>query len=162
MEKLQNDLIKHLKEDARFTVAQLSAMTGATEEEVKKAIKQLETSGVIVKYTAIINTEKLQEERVKALIELKVSPQKLRGYDRIAEEINQFGEVKDLYLMSGGFDLMVLAEGRTLTELARFVSEKLATVEGVLSAATHFILKKYKIEGQTIIKSDDDKRQIIN
>lgn len=160
--KLQLELIKLLTEDARYTVSQLSSMTGAKEEEVLGAIAQLEDSGVIVKYSAIINTEKLNINTVQALIEVKVTPQKLRGFDAVAEQIDSFSEVQSLYLMSGGFDIAVMVEGKTLTDISKFVAEKLSTVDGVISTATHFILKKYKIEGQVTQKTEGAERQLIH
>ena len=160
--KLQLEIIKLLTEDARYTTKQLSAMVGVSEDEVKSAIAQLEDSGVIVKYSAIVNTEKLNLNTVQALIEVKVTPQKLRGFDAVAEQIDNFSEVQSLYLMSGGFDIAVMVEGKTLTDISRFVAEKLSTVDGVISTATHFILKKYKIEGQVTQKTEGAERQLIH
>lgn len=160
MNKLQSELLKLLTEDARYTPCQLSAMTGASEEEVVSAIAELENQGVIVKYSAIVNNEGFNV--VQALIEVRVTPKKLRGFDAVAEELDNFPEVKSLYLMSGGFDIAIFVEGKTLTDISRFVSEKLSTIDGVLSTATHFILKKYKIEGQVTVKSDGAERQIIH
>ena len=160
--KLQLELIKLLSEDARYTVAQLSAMTGVSESEVASNIKDLEEKGVIVKYSAIINAENLGETVVQALKEEKVTPKKLRGFDAVAEEINSFNEVKSLYLMSGGFDIAIFVDGKTLADISRFVSEKLSTIDGVLSTATHFILKKYKVEGQVTVKSEGAERQLIH
>ena len=159
---LKNKLISLLTENARYTLKQLSSMTGADEKTVEKAIKEMEDSGVIVKYSAIIDGEKLSDNIVQALIEVKVTPQKLRGFDAFAEQITSFDEVKSLYLMSGGFDIAIFIEANTLAGVSRFVSEKLSTVEGVLSTATHFILKKYKIEGQPTVKNDGEGRQIIH
>ena len=159
---LQNKLISLLTENARYTIKQLSAMTGEDEKTVEKAVKEMEEKGIIVKYAAIIDGEKINENIVQALIEVKVTPQKLRGFDAFAEQITSFEEVKSLYLMSGGFDIAIFIEAKTLAGISRFVSEKLSTVEGVLSTATHFILKKYKIEGQSTVKNDGKDRQIIH
>ena len=147
-------------ENARYTDKELSAITGADEQVVKSAIKELEKDGVIVKYSAIINTEVLADTKVQALIEVKVEPQKLKGFDAYAEEIYNFKEVQSLYLMSGGFDLAVFVEGNSITDIARFVSEKLSVI-GITSVQTHFILKKYKIEGQVARVQEESKRQII-
>ena len=160
MEKLKNSLINLLVENARYTDKELSAITGADEQVVKSAIKELEKDGVIVKYSAIINTEVLADTKVQALIEVKVEPQKLKGFDAYAEEIYNFKEVQSLYLMSGGFDLAVFVEGNSITDIARFVSEKLSVI-GITSVQTHFILKKYKIEGQVARVQEESKRQII-
>ena len=161
MKKLQAKLIRLLKEDARYTAEELAAMVGESAETVKAEIRALEDDGVIVKYTAITNSEIENENLVEALIEVRVTPKRLKGFDAIAEEINRFKEVRSLYLMSGGDDIPIFVEGKTLTDVARFVSEKLSGLEGVLSTATHFILKKYKIEGQITYKPTAE-RQLIH
>lgn len=147
MEKLKGNLLKLLKEDARYTPSIIANMLGESVDRVRAAIADLESSGVIAGYCAVINADKLEGETVEALIEVRVTPQRNRGFDAIAEEIYKFSEVKNLYLMSGGFDLAVFIEGKNLREVALFVSEKLSLIENVISTATHFILKKYKIEG---------------
>ena len=161
MQNLKSDLIKLLSDNAKYTNKQLASITGKTEKEVEVAVKELENDGVIVKYAAIINDSALPESIVQALIEVKVAPQKLKGFDSYAEEIYSFPEVKSLYLMSGGFDLAVFVEGKSLTDLARFVSEKLSIIDGITGVQTHFILKKYKIEGQITETKSDSERQII-
>jgi len=162
MEALKKKLLNLLEEDARYSHKQLAAMTGADEEAVAIAVRELEENGVIVKYSAIINSESLNQNIVQALIEVRVTPKKLRGFDAVAEEINNYPEVRSLYLMSGGFDIAIFVEGKTLADISRFVSEKLSVIDGVLSTATHFILKKYKIEGQITVKSEGAERQIIH
>ena len=157
MKKLETDILAILQEDGRYTPAKIAVMLDKSEEEVESAIAALEARGVIVKYTAIVNDERLSDDIVQALIEVKVSPQKTSGFDAIAEEIYRFDEVKSCYLMSGGYDLAVFIEGKNLREVARFVSERLSTLDEVQSTATHFILKKYKIEG-TITDTEDDNR----
>ncbi|HIX06844.1 MAG TPA: Lrp/AsnC family transcriptional regulator [Candidatus Borkfalkia faecipullorum] len=157
MKKLETDILAILQEDGRYTPAKIAVMLDKSEEEVASAIAALEARGVIVKYTAIVNDERLSDDIVQALIEVKVSPQKTSGFDAIAEEIYRFDEVKSCYLMSGGYDLAVFIEGKNLREVARFVSERLSTLDEVQSTATHFILKKYKIEG-TITDTEDDNR----
>lgn len=147
-----------LQRDSRYTPKQIAVMLGKSEEEVKTAIEELEKNGTIVKYSAIIDSEKVDGEHVEALIEVKVTPQKSRGFDSIAEELRQFKEVKSLYLMSGGFDLAVFVQGSSLKEVALFVSQKLAMVDNVISCATHFILKKYKIEGVSTQEKDSNNR----
>ena len=161
MEKLKKELVKLLTENARYTYAQLAAMTAVAENEVANAVKELEAEGVIVKYAAIINNEALADKKVQALIEVKVAPQKLKGFDSYAEQLYNFSEVQSLYLMSGVFDLAVFVEGNHITDIARFVSEKLSVIDGITSVQTHFILKRYKIEGQVTKISEESKRQII-
>ena len=160
MEKLKNSLIKLLSDNARYTFKELSLMVGTDEKTVQRAVEEMEKDGVIVKYALIVNAEKLLEEKVEALIEIKVVPQKLKGFEAIADEICKFKEVKSLYLMSGGFDLAVFVEGKSITDVSKIVSEKLAVIDGVLGLQTHFILKKYKIEGQ-MTKKEEDKRELI-
>ena len=160
MEKLKNSLIKLLSDNARYSFKELSLMLGVDETTIKRAVEEMENEGVIVKYALIVNAEKLPEEKVEALIEIKVVPQKLKGFEAIADEICEFKEVKSLYLMSGGFDLAVFVEGKSITDVSKIVSEKLAVIDGVLGLQTHFILKKYKIEGQ-MTKKVEDKRELI-
>ena len=161
MQALKNQLIKLLSENARYTYEQLAAMVGADATTVETAVKELENEGVIVKYSAILNAEALAEKKVNALIEVKVAPQKLKGFDSCAEEIYHFKEVQSLYLMSGGFDLAVFVEGRDITDIAKFVSEKLSVIDGIISVQTHFILKRYKIEGQVTKPDEENRRQLI-
>ena len=140
-------ILKLLEENAQLTAEQIAVMLGKSEEEVKAAIKHYEDTGVIRGYTALIDWDKTDREYVSAMIELKVTPQRDRGFDRIAEKIINYPEVKSVTLMSGGFDLMVTIEGKTLKEVAYFVANKLAPMEDVISTATHFVLKKYKDKG---------------
>ncbi|HEY8419681.1 MAG TPA: Lrp/AsnC family transcriptional regulator [Clostridia bacterium] len=157
MTKLEQDIIKILTEDSRRAPKEIAVMLGADEQKVKDTIKSLEDKGIIVKYTAVINEEKLGKDLVEAFIEVKVTPQHNRGFDAIAEEIYQFEEVKSLYLMSGAYDLAVIVEGKTLKEVAMFVSQKLSTLDKVISTATHFILKKYK-DGGVLLNGELNKR----
>ena len=122
----------------------------------------MEEEGIIVKYSAIINTEALKERNIQALIEVKVAPQKLKGFDSYAEELYHFSEVKSLYLMSGTFDLAIFVEGEDITDISRFVAEKLSVIDGITSVQTHFILKKYKIEGHITKPSIEHERQTIH
>lgn len=161
MNKLENQIIEYLTENAKYTSAQLSKMTGVSEEEVLSTIEKLEKEGVIVKYSAIINSSNVDDKRVDALIEVKVKPQQLKGFDAFAEELCAFKEVQSLYLVSGGFDLAVLVKANSLNDVAEFISEKLSVVDGVLSVSTHFILKKYKIEGQTTSKENANGERLI-
>ena len=158
MTALQHDVLALLKEDARIAPKKIAAMLSVSEEEIKNCIAALEKSGVLVKYTAIVNGEKADDSLVEALIEVKVTPKKKEGFDGIAKQIATFPEVKAVYLMSGAYDLAVFLEDTSLQKVARFVSERISTFDGVLSTATHFILKKYKIEGALTEKEDADNR----
>ena len=160
MKDLKNQIIEILTENARYTNAQVADMIGVTEEDVINAVKELEKDGVIVKYSAIVNTEAIKARKVQALIEVKVAPQKLKGFDSYAEELYNFPEVTSLYLMRGSFDLAVFVEGEDILAVSRFISEKLSVIDGIVSVATHFILKKYKIEGQVTKPSEENKRQL--
>ena len=137
-------LLQLLEQDCTLTPEQLASMTDMTVEEVKAAIKRYEDEKIILGYKAIVDWDRTHRESVTALIEVKVTPQRGDGFDRIAQRIYQYDEVESLFLMSGSFDFTVIISGRTLQEVARFVGEKLAPMEGVTGTATHFILKKYK------------------
>ena len=158
MTTLEKDILSVLTEDARIAPAKIAAMLSTDEETVKACIADMERRGVLVKYTAIINDEKAEDSRVNALIEVKVAPKKKEGFDGIAKQIASFPEVKSVYLMSGSYDLAVFIEDKSLQQVSRFVSERISTFDGVLSTATHFILKKYKIEGVATEKEDEDYR----
>lgn len=163
MTKLRTDILGLLRQDARFTAAEIAKIVNATEQEVAKEIKALEDGGVIRKYTVVTDDELAGKDVVEALIEVKVSPMFKHGFDSIAEDIYQFDEVKTVYLMSGAYDLCVVIEGKTLKEVARFVSEKLSVMDKVLSTATHFILKKYKVNGVLMEgRSGELKRQAVH
>ncbi|MBP3038617.1 Lrp/AsnC family transcriptional regulator [Bacillaceae bacterium Marseille-Q3522] len=158
------ELAEILEDNARLTNEDLAKMTGLSVEETTKAIKKLEDLNVIVCHTSVINWAKVDgHEGVTAMIDVKVTPKRGVGFDEVAERIYRFPEVKSLYLMSGAYDLSVVIEGNSMNDVARFVSEKLSTVESVISTTTHFILKKYKHDG-TIFepKGDDDKRMIVS
>ena len=161
MSELDNKIISILKEDARTPVSRIAVMLGEDEKKIAETVALLERSGVIVKYSALINEDKLGLDRVEALIEVKVTPQHTQGFDSIAENVYQFDEVKSVYLMSGAYDLAVFIEGKTLREVAGFVSEKLSVMDKVLSTATHFILKKYKSEG-VVLQDEKQKRLAVN
>ena len=158
MEKLEKKVLDLLQEDARYTASKIAVLLGKSEKDIEAAIKSLEAQGIIVKYSAVVNTEKTGEDFVDALIEIKVTPQARSGYDAIAEQIISFDEVKDVYLMSGAYDIMVTIEARTIRDIALFVSDKLSVIDGVVGAATHFILKKYKESGVDLQPQDNNKR----
>ena len=154
-------LLDLLSQDARLSTAQLAAMTGATEEEVAEAVRHFEKKRTILGYKALVDWDKTDRESVTALIEVKITPQKGMGFDEIARQIYSHHQVESVYLMSGGFDLTVIIKGRTMREVARFVSEQLAPMENVLSTGTHFILKKYKDNGVDFDPADNDKREVM-
>lgn len=137
-------LLKNLEADCTMSMAQLAAMAGVDAGEAEAAIRACEEAHIVLGYKAIVDWDRTQEESVTALIEVKLQPQRGAGFDRIAERIYQYEEVESVYLMSGAYDLAVIISGRTLKEVAGFVSQRLSTLEGVTSTATHFILKKYK------------------
>ena len=140
-------LLKILEDDATLTPAQLAVMLNKEEGDIKQLIEKYEADGVILGYKTIIDWDKTDREYVTALIEVKITPQRDRGFDRVAEIIYNYPEVQSLYLMSGGYDLAVLIEGKTMKEVAFFVAQKLAPIDDVISTATHFVLRKYKDKG---------------
>jgi len=140
-------LLKLLHENAAFRPGQLAKMLNLTEAEVVAKIRNLESDRVILGYRTVLNEEKIGVDIVRAVIEVKLTPERGGGFDRLAERIAKYAEVRSCYLMSGGYDLLVIVEGTNLREVATFVSEKLATIQGVVSTATHFMLKSYKEQG---------------
>ena len=158
MNDLQMRILEVLTDDARTSVAQIAIMLGRAETEVAEAIRELEEKRIILKYPALINWDKVESDEVEALIEVRVTPQRDHGFDAIAEQIYRFEEVRNVYLMSGGYDLLVMLKAPTLKKLALFVAEKLSTIEGVLSTATHFVLKRYKNEGVITDEKQVDRR----
>ncbi len=161
MQNLQMELLQILKEDCRLPLEKLAVMTGATMETVAQAIQEMERTGVILRYSPVINWDKTDRERVEAMIEVRVTPQRDQGFDAIAQRIYRFDEVKSVYLMSGAYDLLLLVEAHTLKELAFFVSTKLSTLETVTGTATHFVLKRYKSDGVVFEGGSDDKRLVV-
>lgn len=158
MTRTEMNILDILTEDARTPVERIAIMTGKTPEEIQQTIERLEEQKIILKYPAMINWEKVDVDEVEALIEVRVTPQRDEGFDAIAEKIYRFEEVSSVYLMSGGYDLMVMLKARTLKQLALFVAEKLSTIENVLSTATHFVLKKYKQQGVIFEDAPQDLR----
>ena len=151
-----DQLLNLLDENARLSVKQLAAMLDRTENEIEDEIEAYEKAGVIRGYKALINWEKVDKNKASALIELRVSPKRERGFDEIAGKIMQFEEVESVYLMSGGYDLAVKVHGRSMQDIAVFVMRKLSTLDSVLSTATHFILTRYK-DGGVILNTEDEK-----
>ncbi len=153
------DILRVLQDNARATPQQISAMTGLPVEDVERAISEAERDRTILKYKTLINWEKAQDERVWALIEVKVTPQKDVGFDAIAERIYRFPQTESVYLISGSYDLFVLIAGKSNHEIADFVSQKLSHIDGVHETFTQFVLKRYKEDGEIIDGKEDVKRQ---
>lgn len=152
------DILNLIENDARLTPEQIAVMLGKETGDVKALIEKCEADGVIHGYRALIDWDKTDREYVTAFIEVKITPQRDRGFDKIAERIYKYPEVQSLYLMSGGYDLACIIEGRTMKEVAYFVAQKLAPIEDVISTATHFVLRKYKSDGVIFGAADEDTR----
>ena len=155
------EILNLLRDNARISVEDISAMTKKSEAEVRAIIQQLENDGIIMKYAAIINPEKdvSSKAKVRAEIEIQVAPEREHGFDGIADRIYRFPQVKSLYLMSGGYDLKVVIEVDTLQDVALFVARKLSTLEGVRSTKTHFLLKTYKENDIIYVEKSTDRRE---
>lgn len=154
-------LLRLIEADCTLTHKQLAAMTGASEEKVDAEVKRLEENGTIVGYKAVVDWDKTEREAVTALIEVKVEPQLGDGFDRVAERIYQYDEVESVYLMSGGYDLSVVVNGRTFQEVAMFVAKRLSTLDSVISTATHFVLRRYKEKGVMFLGLEKDERGVM-
>lgn len=150
-----------IEKNSRIDLKELAVILGVEEIDVVNELQKLEEEGVICGYHTLINWEKTSLDKVTALIEVRVTPQRGQGFDNVAERIYKYPEVRSVYLISGGFDLMVILEGKTLREVSSFVSDKLAPLEQVLSTATHFILKKYKDHGTIFTQKSEDEREMI-
>ena len=155
-------LLKLLQDNAAFQPAQLATMLGLSVEEVTAKIKAYENDDVILGYRAVLNEEKLGRDLVRAVIEVKITPERGGGFDRLAERIAKYAEVHSCHLMSGGYDLIVVVEGNNLREVASFVAEKLATIQGVISTATHFMLKAYKEQGILVKREQNEERLAVS
>jgi len=153
------EILEILENDARVTTEQIATMTDTSETEVTKLIKQAEEDRAILKYKTIINWDKVGDEKVWALIEVKITPQQDVGFDAIAGRVYQFSQVRTAYLVSGTYDLLVLVTGKTIQEIGNFVSENLAPIEGVQGTVTHFILRRYKEDGELIEGGEAARRQ---
>ena len=157
-----DELLKLLRDDASLTPAQIAGRLNLAEAEVETKIKELETNGVILGYRTVINEEKLEVDIVRAVIEVKITPEREGGFDRLATRIARFDEVRSCYLMSGGYDLIVVVEGTDLKAVSAFVSEKLATIQGVISTVTHFMLKPYKEQGVLMGGEFSDEKMVVS
>jgi len=154
-------LLRLIEQDCRQTPEELALQTGLTVEYVKGRIRQWEEDKVIVQYRPLINWERTGEEKVAAIIEVRVLPQRGYGFDKIAKRIQKFPEVKTVYLMSGAYDLALLIEGKTMQEVALFVAEKLAPLEHVQSTATHFVLRRYKADGVELLGDEETPQRLV-
>ena len=153
------EILKILEGDARTTTKQIATMTGTSADEVAKLVKKAEAERTILKYKTMINWDKVGDERIWALIEVKITPQREVGFDSIAERIYRFPQAHTVYLVSGTYDLAVLVMGKSMHEIADFVTQKLAPIEGVQGTATHFLLKRYKEDGEILEGGEGTKRQ---
>ena len=161
MNTLKVRILTIIEKNSRINIAELAVMLGTEEIEIANALQELEEDGIICGYHTMINWDKTGIEKVTALIEVRVTPQRGRGFDDIAERIYKYPEVNTVYLMSGGYDLMVILEGKTLKEVAMFVSNKLSTLDYVVGTTTHFILRKYKDHGTIMSRKYEDLREIV-
>ena len=153
------EILKILEKDARTSTKQIATMTGSSEDEVLKLIKKAETERTILKYKTMVNWDKVGDEQVRALIEVKITPQRDVGFDSIAERIYRFPQAHTVYLVSGTYDLAVLVLGRSMHEISDFVTQKVAPIEGVQGTATHFLLKRFKEDGEILEEVEGNKRQ---
>lgn len=153
------DILKIMEDDARTTTRQIATMTGTPAAEVTKLIKQAERDRIILKYKTVINWDRVEDERVWALIEVKVTPEPEAGFDSIAERVSQFHQVRSVFLASGTYDLLLVVVGKSEHTVADFVSQNLAHIEGVQGTVTHFVLKRYKDDGEILEGGEGVKRQ---
>ena len=160
-QKLRNEILRNLEKNSRIDLGELAVLMGMEEAEVANEVAEMEKEKIICGYHTMINWDKTGVEKVTALIEVRVTPQRNQGFDRIAERIYNFPEVKAVYLMSGGYDFMVMLEGKTMKEISMYTSSKLAPLESVVSTVTHFVLKKYKDHGTVLEAKKVDERQAV-
>ncbi len=158
---MREELLTIIEKNSRIDLKELAVILGVRETDVVNELEVMEKEGVICGYHTLGNWEKTSNEKVTALIEVRVTPQRGQGFDNVAERIYRYPEVRSVYLISGGFDLMVILEGKTLREVSSFVSDKLSTLDRVLSTSTHFILKKYKDHGTIFVQKNEDEREKI-
>lgn len=158
---MRDELLTIIEKNSRIDLKELAVILGAEEIDVINELATLESEGIICGYHTMIDWEKTDIEKVSALIEVRVTPQRGQGFDNMAERIQKYPEVQSVYLMSGGYDLMIILEGKTLREVSSFVSNKLSALDTVLSTATHFILKKYKDHGTVLSRKKEDEREMI-
>jgi len=159
---IREKIIRNLEQNSRIELKDLAIMLGEDEATIANEVAKMEQERIICGYHTLINWDNTSKEVVTALIEVKVTPQRGIGFDMLAERISKFNEVTSVYLMSGGFDFMVLIEGKSMKEVARFVFDKLSTLEYVLSTSTHFVLKKYKDHGVELVEKKKDERMMVS
>lgn len=159
---MNTKLLKLLNKNARYTVAEMAAMLGISEEQAAADLKELEKEGVIHGYKPIIDWEKVDSVMVSAIIELKVTPKSGLGFEEVAERVMRYSEVESIYLMSGGYDLCVLVKGKTFQQVAMFVAKELSTIDSVVSTSTHFVLRRYKEQDVCLFDGNSDDRGIIS
>ncbi len=159
---MREQILSVLEKNSRIEIKELAVRLGADELTVANEIKAMEDEGIICGYHTMIDWEKTSIEQVTALIEVRITPQRGQGFDNLAERIYKYPEVNSVYLISGGYDLLITLEGKSLKEVSSFVSHKLSTLEGVLSTATHFILRKYKDHGTILDKKYEDNRELMS
>ena len=158
---MREQILKTIEKNSRLSMKELAVLLGKEEIDVANEVAAMEAEGVICGYHTLINWEQTSLEKVNALIEVRVTPQRGQGFDNIAERIYKYPEVDAVYLISGGYDLLVSLEGKSLKAISSFVSDKLSTLDSVLSTATHFVLKKYKDHGTILSKKEEDEREKI-
>ena len=158
---MREQILAIIEKNSRISVKELAVILGAEEIDVANELKALEEEGIICGYHTMIDWEKTDIEKVTALIEVRITPQRGQGFDKLAERIYKYPEVNSVYLISGGYDLLVSLEGKSLKQVSSFVSDKLSTLDGALSTATHFVLKKYKDHGTILGKKYEDTREMI-
>ncbi|NBJ91855.1 Lrp/AsnC family transcriptional regulator [Parablautia muri] len=156
---MREQILSIIEKSSRIEVKELAVILGVEEIDIANELKAMEEEGIICGYHTMIDWEKTSIEKVTALIEVRITPQRGQGFDRIAERIYKYSEVNSVYLISGGYDLLVTLEGKSLKDVSSFVSDRLSTLDGVLSTATHFILKKYKDHGTILTKKYEDTRE---
>ncbi len=159
---MREEILSLLEKNSKIDIKEIAIMLGTDEEAVFNEITAMENEGIICGYHTLIDWDKISDEKVTALIEVRVTPQRGQGFDFIAERIYNYPEVNSVYLISGGYDLLVTIQGKTLKDVSAFVSDKLSTLEAVLSTATHFILKRYKDHGTIMTGKPKDQREVIS
>ena len=161
MKDIRRQILKYLETNSRADLGELSVLLGCEESEIANEIADMEKAGIICGYHTLINWEKAGDDHVNALIEVRVTPQREKGFEKTAERICNYPEVNAVYLISGAYDLLVTLEGKTLLEVSRFVSEKLSSIDAVISTTTHFILKRYKYHGTVLMKKSKPERMAV-
>ena len=158
---MREEILNFIEKNSRVDLKEVAVCLGMTEIDVANELAAMESEGIICGYHTLIDWDKVTQEKIHALIEVKVTPQRGKGFDEVTERIYKYPEVSSTYLISGGFDLLVFMEGKTLREISTFVSQKLSTLDSILSTTTHFVLRKYKDQGIILKKKNEDERMIM-